>query len=212
MTLERGIVAMDNDIKEKLKKLRKKKRNLFVFKWTTFVMIYYIYSNAIDSFIPFINVILLLIGVDKNICSLICNLYEYFFLCISIYLFVFTNLEQYLNDDEIKEVSIKIKNGEKRQKNGGLKEQQRIKLEENKDLINNIVTRFETLPRDKQFEVLNYLKETGRIEGMADSNLDICIADALQGDFEEILFPSFDKNESGYTRKREIMTGRKKYI
>lgn len=192
---------MYNNAKEEL---NKKKRNLIFKKWIGWFMCYYIFRNAFDFFIPFVNLVLILIGIDKNICSLICNVYSYFFLCMPIYWVVSINSEERLINEKIKDISMEENNSKTSEKNKILDESYRVSLEKKKDMIQKIITRFEALPRDKQIEVLNSIKETGNLDKISEYNLDISTVDILQDEFVEILYPSFNDKESGYTRKRDI--------
>lgn len=186
----------DNSNKKDI--LRKFKNKYFwLFVGYQFFRIFCAYSQVV--LLPLLRIILVLIGIDLYMCAIIMNAFNLLLLCAPSVCF-FMGIKMLSNDlKSIKDLLIseevnnfKIDRQEQRKIN-------KIEIEYTEDEINQLVSDFKRLSRREQMECLNQLKEKrnlGTIKNMA-------VSDKLQNEFEDIMFPDFNEEESkGYTRKR----------
>ena len=132
---------------------------------------------------------------------------EIFFISIPLSFIFVGKAKLEVNDDKIERLDYfdKIDVIQKKDKSKKISKKEN---ERQMKTIDEIMIKIEKLPRDKQMELLNYIKGSelladnnisSEIDKLSDENISF-----LQDRFEDVLFPDFDEKDDvyGYSRKK----------
>lgn len=190
---------MDNIINDDRDKMLKKYKKKFLLMYIVYqtLKVFCAYSEV--SLVPFIKIILVLFGVDLYVCEIVSNVISLFLFYAPIVCF-FVMFKTLYNDARVVNDLLQlyeVDNFKVERKEQRIEKEREI--ESKKEDIKQIIDDFKCLSRKEQMDVLNRLKEKRNL-GTAKN---IAVSDMLQDEFEDILFPDFNEDESrGYTRKR----------
>lgn len=189
---------MSNCIEDRRKKIKNELKKVRLLTYIGYTVSIFLCANMIVNVLPIINVILIIFNVDVVVCQFIINLMGFVLRFAPISIYVIGNMK---SREILRELSFY---GEGINK---ISECQELSKEEQVDLnnrISDIKREFESLSRSQQMEVLNCIKEYGKLCQIQTekNNFDQKTIDLLQDEFEEILFPSISPSESSYTRKK----------
>ena len=197
---------MDNNINDNIKKLKRKKEFVYWLSFVGWLLAFEIKANGLAIVLPITEVMLLMIKMDMVYRSVLLSIVEIYFRFLPLMVYIAGKIKMNSIGDEI--TKLKSIN---QQKKVIVKEEvsleQKIKDEEEKiRKVYDIVDRFESLPRGKQMEILNYIKgslnnDNNQLCNSIDQ-LDDKYREMLQTECEDILFPDLDEDEIGYTRGR----------
>lgn len=184
-----------DDLKEKEKSLIKEKRKVSISIVICYFLTYMMYVNK-DSFLLFIKAVLSVFKIELYLQELIMFVITNGMLALPVIIIVTGNMTKKEIEKEIYEIK------EYRRMHPEIKDEVNIPeeiLNREMDELKNIVYRFEKLPRDKQMEILNFIKgyftnDQDNIYDEIDSLSDYSI-NILQNEIEEVLFPDFEKNK-----------------
>lgn len=183
---------MERNINEE-KKLKSKSKKILIVSYACYVITYLMYVYK-DFYLLFIRAGLTLLKVDLYFQDIIIFLITNLLLALPIGICITSQMKRRKIEREI--IDLKeyqrmhpvIKKDTSKVIEEKLKQQQQIQ---------SIIDRFEKLPREKQVEILNYIK--GSININKDSlykDIDLLYStNELQDKIEDILFPSFENKE-----------------
>lgn len=187
---------MNEDIKLKRIKLNRK-----IFKtYILYLLGYYVatvcYHSASDIYIPMMELTLLALKVDENIINSLGKLMYYFFWSLPTVSLVFGWIEL----RKVAKENFQLRKEE-------IEYEKMINFEEQKDLVQEVIDKFNNLDRSKQMELLNFVKtDIKNNQGYLFDQINLLEKDGLnllQKEMEEVLFPSvLLKNEDILCKKR----------
>ena len=191
---------MFGGIKDKLIKLKKDMLKTILFMCGGYIMLRIVSLNGLTMFLPIFEVMLTLLNVDEDIHRFIYNLYGMFFSVIPVVPLIFGQRKFF----EVSNQIFDLKNEVDR---FVVKQEREINLRQQKPLIKDIIAKIEKLPRNKQMEILNFIKgyvssEYTPLHSQIHSLNDVSV-EFLQSQLEDILFSS-DMLDDGYKRVRNI--------
>lgn len=199
---------MNNDLENRKRKLEKKKKLTYWLMFVGYFLSFSVSANGLSIVLPMTEFMLILLDVNNINRDIILSVMEFFFRYLPTIVYVGGKIKMSSISEEILE--LKRIDETKEDMYGDLLKEisvgEKIKDEEEILKVYDIVERFEMLPRDKQMEVLNYIKGDLSIE---DNQLCIQIKElkdeyknVLQTECEDVLFPDFKEDEIGYTKNR----------
>lgn len=195
------------ELKKEINELIKKKALL-----NKLLLPSYILCCLITAFsYKYVQILILLISKIFNLDNLLIIIINE----INDFILSYSSLIIYIGSKiENKKISKKIENLNLEYKLA-LEKNKRI-TEENENFIKDrdsiiklysIVERFDKLPRDKQMEILNYIKGDltlkDKYKYLGIDKLSNKYKEHLQTECEDILFPDYEEDENNYTKKRE---------
>ena len=201
---------MYNDIENKIIKLEKKQLLIQMLLILTWIMSFRISAYAIENVIPMAELTITIINNYININEIYSDIFleimKFFYRNLSLIVYIFERVTVSSISKEIhkleNELIIILENEKKKKQKTESIDYEKIYK------VYNIIDRFEKLPRNKQMEILNYIKGD-----LTSKNSDLTISimeldekhrNMLQTECEDILFPSTDELE-----KRHIKTKKK---
>lgn len=170
--------------------------------WCFIVSVSYKY---IDVFIVIIENVF---NIDNLFIILLKKLNDYFYLFSPLVLYVGGKVEINKVLEEIERLNSEYQIALEKERKKKKREECKIVNYEEIVKLYNIVERFERLPRDKQMEVLNYIKGDlslgDKYTFLGIDKLSDKYKEHLQTECEDIIFPDCeDENKNNYTKKRE---------
>jgi len=197
---------MDN-INEEINRLKKRKKFLNMVLFPGFLFWCFIVSVSYDYIDVFLVITESVLNIDSLFIILLRIFNDYFYLFSPLVLYDGCKVELRKVSEEMEELNseyqIALENDRK------MKENEECKIVDYDEIIKlyNIVERVVNLPRNKQMEILNYIKGDLSLKDR-DITLDIDKLDSkyreqLQIECEDIIFPDYCDDIDVYTKKRK---------
>lgn len=189
---------MDNKIEDRRKKIRKKLVIVKLIKCLGYFVGLLFRLYTITTVFPFFYLILILFNVDVVLCQIILDIFDIVLQFIPLSFLIVGEVKSRIIQEELEFYG-----------NGNDKEvDKRIdkKLIIHDDTCKDIISRFENLSREKQMELLNYIKGDVLLNKnqlcIQIDELNIMEKEELQTELEDILFPDFDEFDDVYRKNR----------
>lgn len=194
-------------IREKLNELIKRKKFIDLLLFPGYIFWWFIIYSSWMYVDMFLVIMANMFNLDNLYVILLNEFHDLFYLYSSLVLYIGCRIEGNNINKDIKrlysEYQIALENERK------MKENEECKIVDYDEIIKlyNIVERVANLPRNKQMEILNYIK--GDLS-LRDNNiysdidkLDSKYREQLQTECEDILFPDSYDDMDSYTKKRK---------
>lgn len=197
-----------NMIKEEINRLKKRKKFLNMLLFPGFLFWCFIVSVSYKYIDVFIVIIENVFNIDNLFIILLKKLNDYFYLFSPLVLYDGCKVEINKVLEEIERLNSEYQLALDRDKKINDNSEDWIKDRDDVIKLYSIVERFEKLPRDKQMEVLNYIKGDLSLRDkytyLGIDKLNDKYKEHLQTECEDIIFPDYeDENKNNYTKKRE---------
>jgi len=197
---------MDNNMNDKINELKRKKEFVYWISFAGWILSYYVKNSGLVIVLPMTEMMLTMVNMDNVYRSALLSFVRMYFEFLPLMVYIGGKLKR----DSISNEILKLKNIDQGKEVAIKKEvsiEEQIKDEEEKIIkVYDIVDKIETLPRDKQMEILNYIKGSFNVDDNQLCNsideLDERYKEMLQTECEDILFPDIDEDKDEYTRKR----------
>lgn len=188
---------MNTNIDNEIKKTKIKYKYINILTVLGYILTYSININ-INYIIIVIKILLSIANFDLYLQDIILTIIKLSINILPIFIIVNGRIQKKEVLNQLKELEYyKRMHPTKKQNNS-------IQLDADLDKINDIIIRFKNLPRNRQMEILNYIK--GNISSKDDnickdiSLLDNNNLEYLQDELEDILFPNFEQTNN-YSKK-----------
>lgn len=200
-------IKKSNSVRNRKKRLKRESLIVYLIMLFGYIVGDIIYVSAVAYVFPIVQFVLLMLDVDYVLRYTVNCLMEIFFISIPLSFIFVGKAKLEVNDDKIErldyfdEINV-IQKKDKSKKISKKENERQMKT------IDEIMIKIEKLPRDKQMELLNYIKGSelladnnisSEIDKLSDENISF-----LQDRFEDVLFPDFDEKDDvyGYSRKK----------
>ena len=196
-----------DEIKEEINRLKKRKKLIDILLLPGYILWWFIIHSSWMYVDMFLVIIANMFNLDNLYVILLNEFHDLFYLYSSLVLYIGCRIEGNNINKDIKrlysEYQVALENERK------MKENEECKIVDYDEIIKlyNIVERVANLPRNKQMEILNYIK--GDLS-LRDNNiysdidkLDSKYREQLQIECEDILFPDSYDDMDSYTKKRK---------
>lgn len=199
-------IKKNNSVRNRKKKLKRESLIVYLIMLFGYIAGDIIYVSAVAYVFPIVQFVLLMLDVNYVLRYMVNCLMEIFFISIP-FSFIFVGQAKLeVNDDKIERLDY-FDEIDVIQKKDKFKKISKRENERQKKTIDEIMMKIEKLPRDKQMELLNYIKGSellvdnnvsSEIDKLSDENISF-----LQDRFESVLFPNFDEKDDGYDYSRK---------
>ena len=193
-------------IKDKMKKLTKKKKLIDILLFPGFLFWCFLVSGCYKYVDVFLVIIENIFNIDGLFIILLRNFNDYFYLFLPLVLYDGFKMEKNKTLEEIENLNFEYQIVLQKERKKIAREECKIIDEEEIKKLYNIVERFEGLSREKQMEVLNYIKGDLNLRdkeiALDIDKLSDKYKDYLQTECEDIIFPDYDDGNN-YTKKKK---------
>lgn len=196
---------MNKKRNDKIEKLKKQKLIISILTIILWIVSFYIEAFGLAVTIPIAEIILFLLNVDYIIRDIVISLMEFFLRILPLTVYISGKVLEFKKYIEIET----LKNNPSLNIDVEEKINEEVTIIDELEILKvyDILDRFERLPRNKQMEVLNYIKGDLTIKDnelcQQIEELNKKYQDILQTECEDILFPDFDEQDKNYTKKRK---------
>ena len=195
-----------NEIKNEMNEIVKKKKLIDRLLFPGYILWWFIIRFNFPYVKIIIMIILKMFNLDFLNIMLINKLHNFVYLCSPIMLYIGCKIEDNRISKEINRLNSEYQIILEKNKKINDESEQWVKDRDEVKKLYNIIERFEKLPRNKQMEVLNYIKGDLSLRDkyiyLGIDKLSDKYKEHLQTECEDIMFPDYE-NEINYTKKRE---------